>query len=101
MFSDGYAGRGADDCDRRRNVKSIKPVSARAANIQDFSGAGFQIDGRPNGLFAQRTRKGRNLVDRFAFEREMAEEICLARCRNGFIHQLLNSKVNLFLAQMV
>jgi hypothetical protein len=52
VLGDGYAGRGANDCDRRRNIESIKPVSTRAANIQDFSRAGFEVNGGPNGFFA-------------------------------------------------
>ena len=100
MFGDHDPGGGADKRNGGGDIESVEPVAAGAADIEDWAGAGFGVEGRGDGFGAERAGEGGDFRRGLDFKGKLAEKIGFQPGWNRFIGELGNSVGHLFVGQM-
>ena len=100
MLGDRNSSGGADNRNGGGDIKRVQPITARAANIEDFPRARGWIQRRLNRLLAQRFCERGDFIDRFTFQRKLTEKIRFDGNRNGFVNQLSDGEMTLLVGKM-
>ena len=99
VFGHGHAGGGAEDGGGGGNVERAEVVAAGADHVENFPRAGFGVERRRNGFFAQRGGEGGDFFRRLAFLRQRDEKVRFRRRGNFFIRQLFDGLGDLIVRQ--
>ena len=70
VLGDGDTRGGQDEGDGGGDVEGVELIAAGSADVNDYSSAGFLVEGQGDGMVAEFAGEGVNFLDGFAFARQ-------------------------------